>query len=79
VWCMSFDDWSPVLAEEPYAFIGGGGVGGDGRVWLTYGYGFDSSRPTTVLGTLAWDAATCTRSEPVQTSLPLYSLDILPR
>lgn len=76
VWCLNLTDWSYTRAEQSGAFIGGGSVSPDGKVWLTYAYGFNPDVPTTVLGTAAWDSTTCTRGEPVFTKLPPYSLDV---
>ncbi len=76
VWCLHLTDWTYERVEQPGAFIGGGAVSPDGKVWLTYAYGFNPDLPVTVLGTVAWDSATCARAEPVHTDLPPYSLGV---
>lgn len=76
VWCLSLADWSYSPAAQPGAFIGGGAVSPDGKVWLTYAEGFSATVPTTVEGVVAWDPATCSAAAPLRTALPAYSLAV---
>lgn len=76
VWCLSLADWSYTRAEQPGAFVGGGAMSPDGKVWLTYAKGFSDTVPTTVEGVVAWDPAACSPAAPLRTALPAYSVAV---